>query len=285
MDKRVSFRLFLLLATTSAFGLLVATQLSQEPLSSVDAQVVVLPPAQPAPPPTVPPQQGPPPTPIPGGPGTYPGPGDTVPPGGIPAGACLNPGLTAGCGAGAVICCGAPIDPPPFGTPMSVGCSSSCACDPWGSQIEHLTQGYDLTFHDIVAFLIDPSSVPDGHGNVALCIQFENACEAAGFIYSGLIAGTPGNPIPKTVAVQVCVDGNPLNHPNTLPLNAGATSKWSDCLGCATVCVAVSFNKQCMIDAIHRWITFWTNNGMARQIPNLMNQRLIHVGVILCDDC
>ncbi|MGE3164501.1 MAG: hypothetical protein AB7O52_06330 [Planctomycetota bacterium] len=190
----------------------------------------------------------------------------------------MNAGLTSGCGTVAFCNCNV------FGTPNYVGCAPSCICDTIIGQA-HDTEGYDITFNDLVAFLLDDCSVIDAYGNTTMCFTFENTCEVNAFLSQHLIA-YGGGPLSQTVAVQVCVNDSRLEHPNPNPLNAGTIHKWSECQECEPVTVQVTFNKQCMLNAISTWIATWQ-----QQYPNwsyrhwTAQQWFIHVGAIKCDGC
>jgi hypothetical protein len=242
-------------------------------------------------------QQAPPPVLKTGG-GSYGGPGDTVPPGGPTGGGggtCSNPGLlgcTWPCFSGCTNT---------YVTPHDFGCAPSCNCDPPGGPFQgHSTNGFDITFGDLVGFLGDAACSPaSGQGNVTMCLgPFDDVCEIDAFTSQWLWAGTQNNPIPGSVPVQICVKGPcdsdfaPLGEPNAGPLLNGYNHKWSKCLacpgeGCGPAEVRVTFNKRCMQNALTAFIQMWiaTIPGWTYLYPGTYDHWMIHIGVVHCEGC
>ena len=177
----------------------------------------------------------------------------------------------------------------------------SCNCDPIGGPFfGHSTEGFDITFGDLVGFLGDPNcSVANGQGNVSLCLgPFDDVCEIDAFTSQWLWAGTTNNPISASVPVQVCVKGPcdpdfaPLNEPNANPLLNGYNHKWSKCLacpgeGCGPAEVRIVFNKRCMQNALTAFIQMWIASipGWTYLYPGTYSHWMIHIGVVHCAEC
>lgn len=131
----------------------------------------------------------------------------------------------------------------------------------------------------------DACTDPDGTMSVEIT-SFSGACRATAVMSSWLLHGTFANmPITATVPVLACVNGQPLCGPpgdcSALGMNC-QTIKRSRCLECEVTTVTLTFDRDCMCNALSAWKDYLVSID---QWDNYKDKWILNVGFTTCATC